>query len=101
MAPLTLAQVKEYIDWRVQRAGMKILLVFELSAHRRIYEYSHGVPRVINNLADKCLMAAYVRETRVVTREIVDHAYLDMVRGAGDPSLRFLSLVRKLKFWTV
>src|SRR3989338_3192178 len=98
LTPFTPVQVKDYINWRIRHAGIKACIVFEEKAYKRIHEYTGGIPRVINNLCDKCLMAAYVYDTHVVTKDIVGMAYLEMV-GGGDPSARLSSVWRRLKFW--
>jgi general secretion pathway protein A len=97
LKPLDYGQVKEYINWRIEKSSSKACLVIEEAAYHQIYKSSRGIPRIINNLSDKCLMAAYVRETRVITSEIVQTASMDM--GIYHSTAKVTALLKRLKFW--
>jgi hypothetical protein len=51
---------------RLQRAGCKKPDVFLPSAVEAIYTFSGGIPRVINSIADNCLLAAFARSVSQV-----------------------------------
>ena len=51
-------------------------------AVKRIYELSSGIPRVINILADRALLAAYVENSLIVDGGMVEYAEADL-QGAG------------------
>jgi type II secretory pathway predicted ATPase ExeA len=52
------------------------MLVFDDAAIDEIYEYSKGVPRIINVLADKVLFMAYMEETGTDISSMADQASL-------------------------
>jgi general secretion pathway protein A len=45
---------------------------------QRIYELSSGVPRVINVLADRALLAAYAKNTFLIDPVLVECAEADL-----------------------
>jgi general secretion pathway protein A len=45
--------------------------VFTPAAIRLLYRRSRGIPRLINVVADRALLAAYTRDQRVVDRGLV------------------------------
>jgi general secretion pathway protein A len=45
---------------------------------RAVHRYSQGIPRIINNLCDKSLLSAYIRESDDVTYWDVRRAIKDM-----------------------
>ncbi len=53
-------------------AGSKGDIKFPGDAIDRIFSFSGGIPRIINMVCDKSLLAAYVVETKDVTRAIVE-----------------------------
>lgn len=67
LRPLTPEQVAHYIQHRISLAGGKGRPWFTRHAIRAICHASGGVPRLVNNLCDKALLAAFVRESDEVT----------------------------------
>jgi general secretion pathway protein A len=57
--PLSRQEVEAYLDHRVRVAGCTRHL-FRPGAIDRIYALSHGIPRVVNILASRALLAAFV-----------------------------------------
>jgi general secretion pathway protein A len=68
--PLSAAEARDYIAHRLAVGGIGHE-VFTAGARAEIYKHSRGVPRLINSLCDRCLLAAYVQETRQIDRKIV------------------------------
>jgi len=62
LRPLTLKESKEYIIYRLKRAGSKNLRIFDDSAIREIFRYSQGIPRLINIVCDNALLTGFSRE---------------------------------------
>ena len=77
LTPLDCEQTACYITFRIQRAGPAATVAFEQAAVAKIHQFSRGIPRLINTLCDFCLMAAYLKESRLVTKKIVDTAFLE------------------------
>jgi general secretion pathway protein A len=60
LRPLTRAEVGQYVQHRLQVSGAKGPPYFSPAAIWRIHHYSQGIPRLINAVCDKCLLAGYV-----------------------------------------
>lgn len=63
-----------YIYYRLKMAGDSGKIIFQEDAIEEIYYYADGLPRMINMLCDYCLMCGYVRETFVITKDLVKQA---------------------------
>jgi type II secretory pathway predicted ATPase ExeA len=59
LSPLTTKEVKEYLNYRMRIAGYLETDFFSDQAARKIHRITGGLPRSINVLADKLLMAVY------------------------------------------
>jgi MSHA biogenesis protein MshM len=57
--PLDLEAVHHYIEQRIQRAGYDGVSLFKRDAANKIAKASRGIPRLVNILSHKSLMAAY------------------------------------------
>ena len=64
--------VERYIYHRLSVAGSNGQIRFPTDALDSIYNFSGGIPRLINMVCDKSLLAAYVMETREITLPIVE-----------------------------
>ncbi len=62
LKPLTLTQMEHYIRHRITLAGGLGRPQFSPWAARTIFRASQGIPRLINNLCDKSLLAAFCRQ---------------------------------------
>ncbi len=61
--PLNSQQTVEYIRHRLRIAGLNgDGLMFGEDALRKIYFYSHGIPRLINSICDRALLTGYIKE---------------------------------------
>jgi general secretion pathway protein A len=78
LSPLTLAEVGEYVRHRLQVAGSKGPPYFTGPGLWRMYRYTQGVPRLVNALADKCLLAGYVRQTESIDFTLVGRAVREL-----------------------
>lgn len=65
-------EVEKYIYHRLTVAGSKGDIRFTDEAMDFIYRFTGGIPRIINMLCDKSLLAAYVSETREITLPVVE-----------------------------
>ena len=67
-------ELGRYIDHRLRIAGSDGDVVFEEAALDRLYRYTEGVPRVVNLLADRALLAGYAQQKRLIDAGIIDRA---------------------------
>jgi general secretion pathway protein A len=77
IAPLAPEEVGEYIQHRLLIAGSDGRIQWTPEALALIYEYSGGVPRLINVLSDKALMAGYVADTFTIDASMIQRAIDD------------------------
>lgn len=77
LTELSLEEVGQYITHRLNVAGSQQNF-FNPEAVQRIYELSSGIPRLINVLADRALLAAYAKNTMVIDPIIVECAEADL-----------------------
>ena len=58
LEPLSPLETKEYIYFRLFRSGASGTPIFAEDALATLHDYSQGVPRLINNVCDACLVLA-------------------------------------------
>ncbi len=58
LGPLDVTETLKYIQYRLQVAGSQ-REIFSLEALQLIWQYTRGIPRNINNLADLCLLEGF------------------------------------------
>ena len=76
--PLTADDMAHYIHHRLTLAGGNGRPSFTKWAMRAIHRGSKGIPRIVNNLCDKAMLAAFIRESDEVTYWDVRRAVRDM-----------------------
>jgi len=78
LKPLSLLEVREYIQHRLIVAQGPGSLKFTKGAFNLIYKFSEGIPRRINALGDRALLIAYTKNTSKIDRKIVKLAVHDI-----------------------
>lgn len=71
--PLSRYELKAYISHRLAVAGSNVQL-FDEKAIKRLFQLSHGVPRLINIICDRALLGAYVESKTSVDPQTVNNA---------------------------
>jgi len=74
LLPLNEGEVDGYIAYRLKIVNGRERAYFTPEAVRDIYQVTGGIPRLINILCDKALLAAYVSESHIISREMVKDA---------------------------
>ena len=77
LSALSSEDAGKYLNHRLQVAGAEEE-IFTSEAIQRIYELSQGIPRLINVLADRALLAAFVKNSRMVEAAFVEEAETDL-----------------------
>ncbi len=74
LAPLNEDETESYIMYRLRVASVngEPGVVFAKEAIKAIYNYTNGIPRLINVLCDLCLVYAYADELRGINLRVVD-----------------------------
>ncbi|MDB5946311.1 MAG: Peptidoglycan-binding domain 1 [Ramlibacter sp.] len=68
------AETAQYVQHRLEAAGLTRPLPFDRRALQRIHQLTRGVPRRINLLCDRALLGAFAGGRAEVDRAIVDRA---------------------------
>ena len=77
LRPLRFDETRAYLEHRLQVSGYRGAPLFASSAMRRLWRASRGIPRLINVLAQKCLMLAYGQGARQIDSRLVRLAIRD------------------------
>lgn len=70
LTPMKLDDTTCYISHRLKISGSRNPDIFSHAAIRRIYRFSHGIPRLINVACEQALVMAWTREVRSVSPSI-------------------------------
>jgi len=78
LQPLDEEQTHSYILSRLERGGAPAEPpIFTDEALTKIYEYSRGIPRIINNLCENSMVNAFANELRPVTGDMITDVAAD------------------------
>ncbi len=87
--PLTLEETAKYVETRLAVAGADGRPIFSPEAVEAIFDYSRGIPRVINLLCEHGLINAFAQEQRPVSvatiQEVAREFELDVVIPTPPP----------------
>lgn len=102
LLPLNAEETTGYIERRLQRAGANsdASVLFPQQTIDAVYQYSRGLPRLINTICENALIAAYAKRALTVTPTIIDGIAAEFRLGVvhsptsadsvalGDPDVR-------------
>jgi len=95
LVPMNLTEMTRYVSHRLYTAGGQGRVFFDRKAYQMVHKQSQGVPRVVNLICDRALMAAFVMESMVIDRRVIKAALADW-EGEGRRSP--LGFLRRLVF---
>ena len=78
LRPLTRFEVTQYVQHRLELAGARGMPYFTRPALWRVYFYSRGIPRLVNAVCDKALLAGYVEHSDRITHRMVGRAVREL-----------------------
>ena len=78
LAPLTRGEVSQYIQHRLHISGAKGIPFFTAPAVWRVFHYSKGIPRLVNAVCDKALLASFVGRSERITFSMVGRAICEL-----------------------
>jgi len=93
LQPMDFQDTVGYITRRLQAAGRRGGGIFSKGALQRIYRYSRGVPRLVNEACDKILLAGYAQNTTRITPRIAAAEIRNMKKGAVSNARRRLPIL--------
>ena len=71
-------EVAHYVRHRLEVSGAKAAPFFTKPALWRVHNYSGGIPRLVNALCDKSLLAGYVNQTACINWRMVGRAIREL-----------------------
>jgi len=80
LQPLEEIETRAYIWQRMKRAGVafEAVLIFPPATVASIYNYSQGIPRLINTICENALIHAYAQQSKTVTDEMIHEVARDL-----------------------
>jgi len=84
LGPMAAAEVRGYIEHRLSRAGWSGRPTFDESSIARIFHWTSGIPRRVNVLCNRLLLASYLSENDEITAATVDNVADEMRLELGE-----------------
>ena len=84
LRPLTAPETLAYLAGRVRAAGGVASKMFTREAATLLHQYSGGIPRLVNVLADNALLAAFGKQSMQVTSQLVTDVARDFQLTASE-----------------
>jgi len=78
LKPLTCREVGEYVHHRLALAGAGDQPTFSRPAIWRVFHYSRGIPRLVNAVCDKSLLAGFVEHSERINYRMVGRAIREL-----------------------
>lgn len=73
LGPLEESEIKGYVEHRLRVSGLEEPL-FTDGALKKLYQYSGGIPRLINSLASSALLDGFGKEMRIIDETLINEA---------------------------
>jgi general secretion pathway protein A len=88
LVPLDLTETSGYIERRMQLAGAdsQASIIFPPQTVTAVHRHSGGIPRLINTVCENALIAAYAKQSRTVTSDVIDDIARDFRLGVVQKS---------------
>ena len=81
-------ETREYINYRVIKAGRNNVQIHRKTG-RLTHKVTQGIPRLINMLISRALMAAYLEEKNIIAPDHIRHALKSLNHSDLKPGKRF------------
>jgi general secretion pathway protein A len=78
LLPLCRFEVNQYIQHRLEVSGAKGAPYFTQPALWRVFSYSKGIPRLVNAICDKALLAGFVRQQERIGFGLIGRAVREL-----------------------
>ena len=88
LGPLDVAETQAYVEHRLGCVGWKGNPAFEAEALKGIFDHSQGIPRRINALCDRIMLAAFLSDKRQISAELVEQVATEMSEEQVVPAAR-------------
>jgi general secretion pathway protein A len=72
LSPLDFAETKDYVEHRLKVASDSKRKYFTDGALKLVYQFSKGVPRLVNQICDSAFITGFVDEAETINEKIMD-----------------------------
>lgn len=93
LRPLNRKETKEYILYRLKKAGSRDIAIFDTGAIKAIYKYSKGIPRLINIVCDNALLTGFSSEQNRIGKSIIRDVIRDLEGPEKSKGIRLLPII--------
>ncbi len=76
--PFSLLEVRQYIDFRLARAGSNGQIRIDNTASKYLHKVTHGLPRQINLILDRCLYVVAAYDKNTIDKNLVSQAFQEI-----------------------
>ncbi len=87
LEPLSQNDTRAYIEHRLSVSGWQRDPEFTKMAHLYIYQYTDGIPRIINAVCSRILMEAYLHKKRIIDHMLCLKVINEIKEEIGESSL--------------
>jgi general secretion pathway protein A len=87
LGPLSLEETQAYIEHRLRRVGWTQHPAFGPGAHESLYQWSGGVPRRLNRLANRVLLAAFLDGSEDISADLIKRTAHELRAEIGEGGL--------------
>ena len=84
LGPLDPAETRAYVQHRLHLVGWNDRPQFELDAFQQLHRWTGGIPRRINRLCNRLLLAAFLETRDTITAESVEQIAQDLRAEIGE-----------------
>lgn len=95
LKPLTVKETEGYITHRLELVGWNGKPSFTKGAFQAIYQATRGVPRRINTLCSRLLLASYLEENNEISEEVVNRIAEEQNSELSDDSVQNIKMNAK------
>jgi general secretion pathway protein A len=85
LEPLSVEELREYVHHRLAQAGLSQQCLFPEEAISVIFEYTRGIPRLVNSLCDSALQIGFGLRSPRVSISILREAARDLDLQSSEP----------------
>ena len=78
LLPLSRHEVNQYVHHRLHLCGGNGIPSFTRAALWRVYHYTQGIPRLVNAVCDKALMAGFVQQRGSIDFRLINRAIREL-----------------------
>ncbi|MEX8493959.1 XrtA/PEP-CTERM system-associated ATPase [Sphaerotilus sp.] len=87
LGPLSLEETQAYIEHRLRRVGWTQRPAFGAGAFESLYQWSGGVPRRLNRLANRVLLAAFLDGAEDISADLIQRTAGELRAEIGEGGL--------------